>query len=170
MVPGVERFGIDALLRHRCPAPAEQWPQRSAAQAVWPRCADEVENGRCQVDVLHRLGHATPSSKVPRQLDDERHQDRFVVQKDAVLLLTVISKPLTVIREQDDGRVIIHAMGSQRLQQPANDLIRVGDLPIIGSVLGVPRRCGVRLVWFVEMQEQEQAGRALQVKPTFRGG
>ena len=82
---------------------------------------------------------------------------RFVVHEQAVLLLAVVAEAFAVIREQDDRRSVVELMRFQIPDQLADDLVAVRHFAVVRRVLGEPLRRRVRLVRFVEMQEEERA-------------
>ena len=57
--------------------------------------------------------------------------DRLVVDEQAVLLLAVIAEALAVIRQQDDRRSVVELVRLQVADQPADDLVGVGDLAVV---------------------------------------
>ena len=69
--------------------------------------------------MLHRGSDAPAAAPRLRQLDEERHADRLVVEEEAVFLLAVIAQPLAVVGEQHDQRAVVEAEVAQALQQPA---------------------------------------------------
>ncbi len=164
VVAGVHRLGVDPLLGHLA-RPFQQWPQRAAAQVLGAGRADEIEDGRHDVDVLHRLGDARARLRLVGHLDDERHVHGVVVEEDAVLFLAVVAEPFTVIRHEEDRRLPVQLLALERVQQPADHLVVVRHLLVVRGEAGERRPLHVRAVHVVQVQEQEEARRALAVEP-----
>jgi hypothetical protein len=92
--------GIDGVLGH--PSARERGDETDPVVRRRDRDAEEVEDGGEHVDKTRhprdaRCGHAG-------RAQDERHMQRAVVQKDAVLLLPVLAERLAVIAGDDDDR------------------------------------------------------------------
>ena len=133
------------------------------------RHADEVEDRRHHVDVLHRRRHAAPGMTA-RQLDHQRHVRRLAVEKHAVLLLAVIAEPLAVVREQHDGRSIVELRRAKAIEQAADELVGIRDLAVVRIVLRETLGRRIRLVRLVEMQKEKKRFRTLTVEPFLGRG
>ena len=73
-----------------------------------------------------------------------------------MFLLAVIAESFAVIGEQHDGRAIVDSRSAKALEQPADDLVRVGDLAVVRRVGRITRWRRVGLVRLVEVEEQEE--------------
>ena len=72
-----------------------------------------------------------------------------------MLLLAVVAQPFAVVGGHRDQEPAL--AGLQAIQQPAHQLVGVGDLAVVGVAAGVARRRGVRGVRLVEVEEGEEA-------------
>ena len=156
VVSRVERLRVHRGFRQPA-GPVEERLERTAAEIPRYRRLDELEDRRHQVDVLDQIGDAPSRARVALLLDDQRHVHRFLVHEQAVLLLAVVAEAFAVIREQDDRRSVVELMRFQIPDQLADDLVAVRHFAVVRHVLGEPLRRRVRLVRFVEMQEEERA-------------
>ena len=120
--------------------------------------------------MLHHVGDAAARAAIALLLDDERHADRFVVDEQAVFLLAVIAEPFAMIRQQHDRRPIVELVRFQVPHELADDFVRVGDLAVVGSVLGEAVGRRVRLVRLVQVQEEKRPRRTDRREPAFRDG
>ena len=137
------------------PVPSSSGRSERPRRLASLRRAGEIENRRRQVDLLDRR-RDPPGAILARQLHDQRNVHGRVVEKEPVLLLAVIAEPFAVIGEQHDGRALVDARGAQPVEQPADDLVRVGDLAVIRLVGGEARRRRVGLVRLVDVEEEEE--------------
>ena len=126
-----------------------------------------IENRRHEIDELHDGLDPSSRALARRLLDDERDVDRVVVDEEPVLLLAVIAESFAVVRHENHGRLVVELMGLQIVQQPADDLVRVGDLAVVGPVISGSLGWRVASSRFVQMQEEERAGRAHRVEPVL---
>ena len=127
----------------------------------------EIQQRRHQIDVLHQVGDAASAARVALLLDDERDVDRFVVHEQPMLLFAVIAEAFAVIRQQHDGRSVVELVRFQIANQPADDLVAVGDLAVVRRELRKPLGRRVRLVRLVQMQKQKGARRSDGIEPAF---
>ena len=138
-----------------------------------PACfgaSDEIEDGGSDVDVLDRRADAA-GRIAARQLDDERHVHRRVVEEQAVLLLAVIAETLAVIGQQHDRRLLVEGRRAQPIEQASDDLVRVSDLAVVRFVRRETRRRGIGFVRLVDVKEQEERLAAVAGgQPPLRGG
>ena len=79
-----------------------------------------------------------------------------------MLLLAVVQQALAVVGGHGDDRAVVEARAAQARQQTTDELVRVGHFPVVGiGVLAVPLGRRVRRVRLVEVEEREEAARAL---------
>jgi hypothetical protein len=167
VIAGIERFGVDAGFRDGASA-LEERPQRASLQRRLFRRAGEIEDRRCEVDVLHRHGDAR-RPVAPRQFDDERHPRRLAIEKEAVLLFAMIAEPFAVIGKQDDGGAVVEIHPAQAIEEAPDDLVGVGDLAVVRRVGAKPCRRRVGLVRLVDVEEEEERlGAVAPLEPGFR--
>ena len=145
MIVRIERFGVNALRRQG--AAAGRCDRKIAA----PKSGRDFEpRGRRQrwhqVDVLHRIAHASPGRLRVWQPHDPRHADYFVIEEQPVLFLDVVAQALAVIREHDDRRRVAPAACLQRAEQVADDLVGKRDLAVVGGKIREAFRRAIRRV------------------------
>src|ERR1035437_1830387 len=120
----------------------------------------EPKNGRrYSGDLSHSL---IPARLVPAlrwRLDNQRYAQRRIVEKESVLLLPVISQRLPVIAGRYHQGSLVQPGVFQPFNQPAELLVRIGNLAVIGMICESAAerlRRMIRAVRVVEVQPQEE--------------
>ena len=124
-----------------------------------------VEQRRRDVDQARGAGDPRAAALAARQLHDPRHMQRFAVQQEAVLGLAVIAESFAVVGDDDHDRAIEDAARGKPIEKAAHELVRVGDLAVVGLRHRVRRRRRVRRVRLVEVQEREQRLAGVRIDP-----
>ncbi len=166
VIARIQRFRIHGLLRE-LPRALDERPQGPSAEVSGKRRLHKIQNRGHDVDVLHDVADPASRAGVAGRLDDQRNVNRFVVEKQAVLLLPVIPEAFAVIGEQDDGGAVVQLVRLQVLNQTADDFVAVGDLAVVWRVLREALGRRVRFVRLVEVQKQKRARRALRIEPVL---
>jgi hypothetical protein len=91
--------------------------------------------------------------------------ERLAIEQDAVLAFAVIAEPLTVIRHDGDDRVVEEMFRLEPLEQPAYELVRVGNFAIVGVGEPMRGRRRVRGVRLVEVEEREHLRARFPIDP-----
>jgi hypothetical protein len=121
------------------------------------RHADQIQDGRHQIDETRRRPRGRRRQRSLRP-EDQRHTQCHVVGEESVRTLTVLAERLSVIRRDDDERVVERARRPQAVEETAEDSVRVGNLARvrIGCVTSSKWfRRGVRLVGIVQVDPSE---------------
>ena len=84
-----------------------------------------------------------------------------------MLLLAVVTEPLAMIRQQNDGGAVVELVRLQILHQPPDDLVAVCDFRIVRGVHRKALGCSVGLVRLVQVQEEKGAGRVDALEPVL---
>ena len=93
-----------------------------------------LQHGRHQVGKIHQAGH-DPRRLCARQVNDERHMQRGVVDEEAVVFLSVLAQALAVIAAEHDHGVLVQAFGFQEVNQAPDLRVRESDFPVVRTVL-----------------------------------
>jgi hypothetical protein len=117
------RCDVAALDRRHQGAPCQPW---------WRRDSEELEQARHQVDVADGSGDAVPRPRDARKRHDARHPQTRVVDGTTVEVEIVLSEALAVVRAKDDQGAT--GRSSDGLEQPAEVVVRVGDLHVVELV------------------------------------
>ena len=91
---------------------------------------DLAEDGRHDIDVTGESLRHTPG-RFERPLHDERNVRDLVVERDAVLSVSVLVPGLAVVGGHDDERVLIELPALQLVEEPAELVVHVGDLRVV---------------------------------------
>ena len=86
-----------------------------------------AEHRRHHVSQAHRIGRCAHAPRDARTCEDERHAERRVVQQDSVRRFAMLAERFAVIGGCDDERLL----GPERVQQPADLIVRVRDLAVV---------------------------------------
>ena len=162
-----ERFGERRRVAER--AAAKRGGQ-TAARRRRRLHADHLQHRRKQID---RTGDAVDrrARLDARSAEDERNVQRGFVHEVAVNALAVIAESFAVIRRHDDERPIGDTGVGQRRQQPADELVRPRDFPVvrpIGVLDGVAPRRLVRIVRIVQVHPRKEPLRRVRPDPRHR--
>ena len=103
-----------------------------------------------------------------RKVNDQRDPQGRLVDEDSVGLLSVIAEPLPVVGGHDDSGLI--ERGPQARQEPAQLVIDVGNLPVVGVEVGKRGRRGVVRVGVVEVDELKEGSRGVALLQLGQGG
>jgi hypothetical protein len=111
--------------------------QGNALDVIGNRQAGRVEHGREHVDQAHQRILSTPAkplTPIPREADHERHVEQLLVEL-LVQELAVLHELVTVIREEDDQRVLQEPRAFQLTEKARKLIIGAAD----SSVVQVPQ-------------------------------
>ena len=165
-----ERLCIHRLAGLTFPRPVGECLERPAAQVARNRGFDQIEHRRDDIGHLDEVGDPAPGVRAAGLLDDERDVNRFVVQEQSVFLFAVVAQPFAVVRDEHDRGLIVELAGLEVPHEAAEDFVRVGDGAVVGSQRAEPLGRRVRRVRLVQMQKQEEPGRADRGQPAFGDG
>ncbi len=130
----------------------------------------QVENGRQDIRRLYLGLHHHWPLRAHRQFEDERHMGRCVVQENAMRLLTVFPKPLPMITDHNDERVLIPVRPLEILHQLPQRAICVGNLTVIQMLLvGLRkrRRWFIGIMWIVKVYPNKPLLARMPIHPRF---
>ena len=146
---GIDRAVLDAAGRQRR---GDRLPVEAGA-----REARQIEQRRRHVHLAYGARHARATKRAARQPQDPGHAQRFTIEKDAVLGLSVIVQTFSVIRHDGDDRAREEAARVQPIEKSAYQFVRVRKLAVvrIGHAMRGWRR--VRRVRLVQMEEGKHA-------------
>ena len=125
-----QRLRVNRPVRHLAGVTFQNRAQRSAPEVGRNRRANQVEDGRQNVDVLHRHGHTAAGPFAIRLLDQQRHAQRRIVQRGAG-----VGRP--AVGGEDDCRLVVeaellelaHELGHRRLRAALVDLDEQEESP-----------------------------------------
>ena len=86
---------------------------------------------------------------IERQLDQQRHVESFVVQKNSMSVLAMRAQRLPMVRHHRNQGFVIKSVLAQRVQQFADAGVRVGDFAVVrlrSEAFLVGRRRIIRIV------------------------
>src|SRR6516164_9076203 len=91
-------------------------------------------------------------------LQHQGYVQSFVVEKDSVAPLPVLSESLAMVRDHHDDALIEQTLRPQFCQQLSNGGVHVGDFTVVGrNAMGIERWWRiVRIVRIVKMQPKEE--------------
>ena len=151
-VAGVERLGIDG--RTAC-SPANDGSQRHAvdvARLSSPRGRGALPRRRVRDDARDtRAGRRSPGSLI-----SSGTRSVLAIEEEAVLVLAVLAEALPVVGGHHHDRAVQEPAAVELVQQPPDELVRVGDLAVVRILRAVSLRRRVRRVRLVEVQEREE--------------
>ena len=90
-----------------------------------------LEDGRYDVHPLHLRAHANAGVTIAGELDDQGHPDELVEDAATVQPSPVVEELLSMVGDEKNERVVVHAGLLQRCHEPAELAITVGDLAVV---------------------------------------
>ena len=148
----------------------EQRPQAAAEPHRLDETADEIENGRGEVDRAHLVGPHRAAGDPAGGAHEQRNAHRVVVEEDPVAVFAVLVEPLAVIGGDEDDGVV---GDSPRVEPPhhAPELaIGRGDLGQV-EIADHPRPGRGRVereVGIVEVHPEEERKTGFALEPRER--
>ena len=153
MQAAVEGLGVGGSIRSRVP---HQGDERFAVDVLKDGQGREVEQRLRYVRLANRGRYPPSSLAAVREPDHQGNVQRLAIEKHAMLLLSVIAEPLSVIRGNGDDRMVVTPHRPQGVEEPAHDLVGVGDIAVVGrGVARMPARRIVGRVRFVQVEKRE---------------
>jgi hypothetical protein len=132
----------------------------------------DVQDGRHDVDEADPRGHDESGRERLPAAGDQRHLQRSVIKEKPVIDLLLFPQGLPVVPGDDDERPVQKAFILQLFEEPAEDMIDIGDLAVIFPVpvFGVERRGrGVGKMGVEEMGPAEEPFAAVLLEPGREG-
>ena len=109
-----------------------------------------LQHGRHQVGKIHQVRHE-PGRPCARQMNDERHVQRGVVDEEAMGFFSVLAQALAVIAAENDHGVLIQAFGFEEMNQASHLRIGESDFSVVGTVLVFGRIRGRGMIGIVRI-------------------
>ena len=149
---------VQLLSRHSVPAHDDR-RQIAAVERAWRGNALEPEDGRGHVDEARWAIDDRAGVLAAGQPHDPRHMEGRIVHEQPMLVLAVISEPLTVVRQKNDDGAVEDVMVLQVRDRLADDRIGICDLAVIravsvASAVRLGRRVGCVRIEQVEPDEE----------------
>ena len=128
MQPRVDRLRVHVAIDRRISSERRSHGPAVEAAGIKP---GKVQQRRGDIDEAQRAGHVPSVAGAARQTKDPRDVKRFAIQQDTVLGFSVIAEPLAMIGHHRDDRAILPAARLEAIEQPPDELIRIGDLAVV---------------------------------------
>src|SRR3970040_996341 len=92
-----------------------------------------LQDRREQIDQAHQVPNLfVRDGLFQRQLEDERHVQRRVVNEEAMSLFAMLPQTLTVVANDDDQRLVVQVVFLQELDQAAYLLVVKSNFTVVG--------------------------------------
>src|SRR4030042_1525556 len=137
VVAGIKTLAVGFRIPFRVPSP-DQRKQALPLDCSGHRQTQQLTESRHKVDVLH-LGSDRFSPELGRgNPDDHGNGDRGIIDEESMRALMMLTQALSVVSHAHDHRLLQLAFFPQSLQDPADQVIRIGDLTVVEPVALAP--------------------------------